>query len=106
MTDTTHNINYTEGKKHPKNRRRKWIIIGSIVLLLVIVRLVMPYFVLKYVNKTLAKSKTYPGHVQDIDIALFRGAYVINDIRIDKRDTITGNVDTIPFFLSKAIDLS
>jgi hypothetical protein len=106
MTDVTHNINYVEGKKHTKHRRRKWIIIGSIVLLLLIVRLVMPYFVLKYVNKTLSKSKTYPGHVRDIDLAIIRGAYVIKDIRIDKRDTVTGNVDSIPFFLSKAIDLS
>jgi hypothetical protein len=106
MADTTHNISYSEGKKHPHKRRRKWIIIGSIVLLLVIARLVMPYFVLKYVNKVLAKSESYPGHVEDIDLALIRGAYVIKEIRINKRDTITGKIDTIPFFTARALDLS
>jgi hypothetical protein len=106
MTDVTHNINYTEAHEHPKKRRRKWIIIGSIILFLLVVRLVMPYFVLKYVNKTLAKSKTYPGHVRDIDLAIIRGAYVIKDIRLDKRDTVTGNVDSILFFTSRALDLS
>jgi hypothetical protein len=107
MTANENSFQYTDGIKKPrKKRRRTWIILGSIILLLIIARLVMPYFVLKYVNKTLSKSKSYPGHVEDIDIALLRGAYVIKDIRINKADSLTGKTDSIPFFTSPAIDLS
>jgi len=90
-----------------KHRRKKItrIILVSIIGLLIIFRLMLPYIVLKYVNKTLANIKEYYGHVDDIDIALIRGAYVIKDIRIEKVDS-AGVHDSIPFFTSPVIDLS
>jgi hypothetical protein len=92
-------------KKHTK--RRKWLIaVGIVVVLLIIVRLLLPYIVLKYVNKTLSNMKEYTGHVEDIDIALIRGAYKINDIRLDKINQETKQKDSIPFFTSREIDLS
>lgn len=106
MTDISRNLNYAEGLEKPRKRRRKWVIIISIILFLIVLRLVLPFFVLKYVNKTLKKSETYPGHVEDIDLAIIRGAYVIKDIRINKRDSVTGKVDTLPFFTASAVDLS
>ncbi|GAB3022098.1 DUF748 domain-containing protein [Cyclobacterium sediminis] len=49
----------------------------------------------------------YTGKVEDIDIALIRGAYVIDGIEILKRDTgQTAAVDTVPFFSCPNIDLS
>jgi hypothetical protein len=91
----------------PKNKRkRRWIIALSIVAVLVIFRLCLPYIVLKYVNNKLSTLKEYYGHVQDIDIALIRGAYVINDINLVKKKNEQGLKDTIPFFRSPAIDLS
>src|ERR1700741_92621 len=95
----------TRQEKNPKRKRWK-ISVLSIILLLVIARLVMPYFVLKYVNKTLAEIRGYYGHVEDIDIALIRGAYKINDLLIVKVDTITNQRDTTPFFKAPVIDLS
>jgi hypothetical protein len=90
-----------------KVKMKRWkIIILSIIVLLVIVRLIMPYFVLKYVNKTLAEIKGYYGHVEDIDIALIRGAYKINDLLIVKVDTVTNQKDTTPFFKTPSVDLS
>lgn len=101
----------TPEKKHadlskPPKRRRLFIIFGSILVLLIVLRLVLPYFVLKYVNKTLSEMEQYYGHVEDIDIALIRGAYIINDIKIEKINSETKQRDTIPFFKSPEIDLS
>jgi hypothetical protein len=89
-----------------KRKKKRRIIIWSIIGILVILRLLLPYIVLKYVNKTLSELKEYYGHVEDIDIALYRGAYVIKDMRLDKRVEKSGSKDTIPFFHSEEIDLS
>lgn len=90
-----------------KRKKRRWLIaIVILVVLLVIARLILPYIVLKYVNKTLSELKEYEGHVEDIDIALIRGAYKIKDIRLDKRDSLTSKLDSIPFFRSAELDLS
>ena len=91
----------------PRNKRKKWLIaLIILIVFLIIARIILPYFVLKYVNKTLSELKEYRGHVEDIDIALIRGAYEIIDIRIDKIDSVSNKVDTIPFFKSSQIDLS
>lgn len=71
---------------------------------LVVARLILPYVVLKYANRTLASMDGYHGHIEDIDIALIRGAYRIDSIYINKHDSAT-NKQT-PFFSSRAIDLS
>ena len=90
-----------------RNRKKGWLItVGIIVLILLIIRIILPYIVLKYVNKTLGELKEYRGHVVDIDIALIRGAYKIIDIRLDKVDSVTNKVDSIPFFKCPEIDLS
>lgn len=90
-----------------KPKRKKWkIVLISILVLLIIARLLLPTIVLKYVNKTLAGIKGYYGHVEDIDIALIRGAYQINDLLLVKVDTVTNQRDTIPFFKTPQIDLS
>ncbi|MEO6302660.1 MAG: DUF748 domain-containing protein [Bacteroidia bacterium] len=93
-----------KGKKHKKKRLR--IILASIIVLLIIFRLFLPYIVLHYVNKKLSTIKEYYGHVEDIDIALIRGAYIINDIKLDKIGNEQGKSDTVPFFKASAIDLS
>jgi hypothetical protein len=46
----------------------------------------------------------YYGHVEDIDLSIYRGAYQINDIYINKLDSVSGK--QTPFFASQQIDLS
>ncbi|QJW88165.1 DUF748 domain-containing protein [Spirosoma taeanense] len=77
-------------------------ILIALVVLLVIARLLLPYFVLRYVNKTLADMGGYTGHVEDIDIALLRGAYQIDDLRIRK---VNGKIKE-PFLYIPKTDLS
>lgn len=95
----------TKSTKHRKRKKLK-IILLSLVVLLILFRLLLPYIVLKYVNKKLAHLEEYYGHVEAIDIALIRGAYVIKDIQLVKLGNEQGKKDTIPFFKSSAIDLS
>ncbi len=84
-----------------KSRTRYWVI-GSIVLVLIIVRLTLPYFVTKFVNKTLADIPGYSGSISGVDIWLIRGAYVVKDLTLSKVD---GN-KKVPFIDIAAIDLS
>ena len=68
----------------PHRKRRTLIVVSIIIGVLIALRLALPYIVLKYVNKTLANIKEYYGHVEDIDIALIRGAYIIKDLKLVK----------------------
>jgi len=84
-------------------RKRKVLIgIGVVVLLLVAGRLALPYVVEDYANRRLAALEAYDGHVGDIDIHLWRGAYSIDDIVIVK----TGASRPVPFFQARKLDLS
>lgn len=85
-------------------RKRKVQILLGIIALLVILRLLLPYIVLHYCNNTLAHMKGYYGHINDIDIALYRGAYKINDMYLNKTDSASGK--QTPFFKVGNIDLS
>lgn len=84
---------------------RKPVKILIIVLaLLIVARIILPYVVLHYANKTLANMKGYYGHIEDIDIALIRGAYKIDSIYLNKVDTVTKK--QTDFFRAEMIDLS
>jgi hypothetical protein len=83
---------------------KKWIIIFSIIVILVIIRLILPSVILHYANKSLADLEGYYGQINDIDLSLYRGAYQIDGIFLDKVDT-TSN-DRTPFFSTDLIDLS
>lgn len=75
-----------------------------ILAILIVIRIILPYVVLHYANKSLANMKGYYGHIEDIDLALIRGAYKIDSIYLNKVDTVT-NKQT-HFFSAEMIDLS
>lgn len=76
--------------KKPYLLKKKKYIIGTLVIVLIIVaRLLLPYFLEKYVNKTLDEIPGYTGHVEDIDVALIRGAYVIEGLILKKENAET-----------------
>jgi len=82
--------------------KKKYIIILSIVGLLVVARLMLPYFITRYVNKVLADIPGYWGKINDVDIHLYRGAYQIKGMQLFR---VKGN-DRIPFLDFPVIDLS
>lgn len=83
---------------------RIWRIVIIALVLIVAVRLALPYVILRYANKTLSEMPGYRGHVKDIDLALIRGAYQIDSIYLNKYDSATQK--QTPFFGAKSIDLS
>lgn len=89
-----------ESKKKRKTLRYLLIFIGIVV----VIRLLLPNVVLHFVNKSLSTMKGYYGHVEDIDLALIRGAYKIDSIYINKQDSTTQK--QTPFFAASLIDLS
>lgn len=62
-----------------------YIIIAILVLSAIIIRLALPGIVKNYVNHKRNELPGYTGHVDDIDIALIRGAYVIKGLVLKKR---------------------
>lgn len=82
--------------------KKKWIILGSILFLLILARLTLPYFVTRYVNKVLADIDGYEGSIRDVDIHLIRGAYIIHGLKLFK---VNGH-DKVPFIDIPATDLS
>ena len=75
-----------------------------ILAILVIIRIFLPAIVLHYANKALEEVPGYYGHINDIDIALIRGAYIINTFYLNKVDSVT--FDQTPFLSANKMDLS
>lgn len=57
-----------------------------ILFLIVAIRIALEPVALHYVNKALDNLEGYRGHVDDINIALYRGAYRIDSLTIEKID--------------------
>jgi hypothetical protein len=82
--------------------RKTLIVVLAVAVVLVAARLALPHVVERYVNRQLAALEAYDGHVGDIDIHLWRGAYSIVGIEIVK----TGASRPVPFFKARRIDFS
>jgi hypothetical protein len=78
------------------------IIIGVFLVLIIGLRIALPYIVKDYVNKTLDELDGFQGSVADIDISIIRGAYQIEGVIIEK----TGGKVPVPFFSADVVDLS
>lgn len=89
----------------PKPRRRRHIIVFVLLVLAVLLgigRLMLPWLVRNYVNRTLDRNQAYAGTIGDVDVHLWRGAYSIDDVHISKR---MGNVP-VPFFQAERVDFA
>jgi len=90
---------HPHSKKH--KRLRIWLIIlGSVIAL----RIALPYVLLHFANQRLAAMKGYFGHIEDIDLALYRGAYRIDRFHLDKVDSASHQ--RTRFLGAELIDLS
>ncbi len=82
-------------------RRTRNVLIGLVVLL-VAARIAAPLVIEAYLDHRLEELDGYTGGVDDVDLALYRGAYEIEGMRILK----TGGGAPVPFFSVREIDLS
>lgn len=87
------------------SRTKKLLIaLGVLALLLGIVRLAAPVYILGYVNRTLDGLDGYTGRVADIDLHIWRGAYQIHGVRIEKEGK--AGKRPIPFVSAETVDIS
>ncbi len=69
-----------------KSRVPLWLWITFITLL--VIRLILPHAALRGVNWALAtKLTTYEGHINDLDLSLYRGAYQLQGLQIKKKNS-------------------
>jgi|GEM_PF-188559 len=93
----------SETKKKRKVYKKKRYTIPIIILaLLIAARIYLPYWVKDYINDVLADIPGYYGHVKDVDMALYRGAYVIEGMYLNKVDADT----QVPFLNFPKTDIS
>ena len=78
-----------------------YTLLGLAALLLAL-HLALPYLIRDYLNDKLADMGDYSGHVADVDLAWWRGAYRINGLRIAKVDSQV----PVPLLEAPVIDLS
>ncbi len=86
--------------KHRKALRAVAVVVGVLLL----IRLILPYVLLRVVNDRLAKVPGYYGHIADLDLALIRGAYSLEGFYLDQVDSLT--TERTPFLAAANIDLS
>jgi uncharacterized protein YhdP len=94
-------------KKKLVHRVRTWprhllITLAVVVVTLIAARIALPFVVKKQVNQRLRDIPGYTGQVDDVGIALLRGAYTLEGVEIHK---VTGAVRE-PFVRADAIDFS
>ena len=82
--------------------KKVYIGVGLLLVLLIALRLALPFVIKNYVNRQLNKPGDYTGKIGDVSVHLWRGAYRIHAIGIFKR---TGKIPE-PFFSARALDLS
>lgn len=87
------------------SRRRKiYFALTIVIVLLVVIRITLPFIILHFANKSLATMKGYYGRIKDVDIALIKGAYKIDSIYLNKVDSVS--LKQSPFFYAAVISLS
>ncbi len=86
----------------PFYRSKLLWILAVVVVALIVVRAMLPIWVRDYVNRRLSEMEDYRGHVADVDLHLWRGAYSLHGTEIRK---VTGKVP-VPFLSAPVIDLS
>ncbi len=90
-------------KGHRMRRSDKVLItVGVVLTVLIIARAALPIWTERFINRQLAAIEGYDGRVEDVDFALWRGGFGIDDIRIVRT---TADRQT-PFFDCERIDVT
>ena len=84
-----------------RRNRLLWTL-GILVVVLVAARAAAPFVVKDWLNRKLVALETYDGHVTDVDLAIWRGAYAADGVRIVK----TGSEEAEPFFDAERVAMS
>lgn len=89
-------------KKRSVYKKKRFTLPIIIFVLLLALRIYLPTLVKNNLNKILADIPGYYGQVEDVDISLIRGAYVINGMYLNKGSAKT----QVPFLNFPKSDIS
>ncbi|MCW3150746.1 DUF748 domain-containing protein [Stutzerimonas stutzeri] len=78
-----------------------WLLL-ILAALLVLLHLALPVLVRNYLNQSMADMGDYQGHVDDVDLAWWRGAYRVEGLNIEKKDKRV----QAPLFKAPGIDIA
>jgi hypothetical protein len=76
--------------------------LAALAIGLLAARAYAPVAIQRYVNRVLDRTPGYYGRIGDVDLSLWRGAYTIESVAIEK----TGGRVPVPFFRCGQLDLS
>lgn len=85
-----------------KTKKAKILLV--VLVILIALRIALPYILLHYANKTLANVNGYYGHINDIDVTLYRGAYSLDSFYLNKVDDKSAKQAS--FMSARTVDLS
>lgn len=85
-------------------KSKKGIALLVFIVVLIVLRIALPFIILHFANKRLSALHGYYGHVNDIDVALYRGAYTLDSFYINKVDD--KSKDQTAFISAQIVDLS
>src|SRR5690554_2209028 len=74
-------------KKRSYFKKKRFIIPLAFLILIFAFRLYLPFFLKNHLNKTLNNISGYYGEVVDVDVFIFRGAYTIKGLHLNKNTT-------------------
>ena len=72
--------------KRGSRRKGKWKPILTIVLVLIIIRLALPFALQSYFNARLDQIDGYAGQVDRVSVSVLRGAYTLHDVTVVHRE--------------------
>jgi hypothetical protein len=88
---------------HELGRGRRWAVTGlSLLLALVLLRLCLAFVIKTGANQVLQHMDRYSGHIDDVTVTLWRGAYQFHGVNIATRD---GKVP-VPLFTAESLAVS
>ena len=85
----------------PYRRRRALRLLAGAALLLLVVRLLLPWLLARAVNHRLGALPAHHGVVGEVDLMLLRGAYRLHDLSLRRRGP-----GAQPIFSVRTVDFS
>ena len=92
----------SKAQKRKKYKKKRYILPITIIVLLIAFRIYLPTLVKNYMNDVLADIPGYYGQVEDVDISLWRGAYQLNGLYLNKKTAQS----EVPFLNFPETDIS
>ncbi|GEQ86677.1 hypothetical protein ULMS_21850 [Patiriisocius marinistellae] len=94
--------NKTPKKKRKAYKKKRYTFPIILLILLIAARIYLPFWVKDHINKVLADIPGYYGQVDNVTISLYRGAYGVNGMYLNKVDAGT----QVPFLNFPKTDIS